>query len=106
MGREPLTRKQLGHGPYELFLGWRYLFRRRGGLGAPIATVLSLLGLVAGQLALFQWGQVKLGAALTVPSAIVLCFSASLNFFSMFTTVSIVSVALGVAALTVVLSVM
>jgi lipoprotein-releasing system permease protein len=106
MGREPLTRKVMGRGPYEVFLGWRYLFRRRGGLGAPVATVLSLLGLLAGQLALFQFSQVKLGALLTVPSAIVLCFSAALNFFSMFTTVSIVSVALGVAALTVVLSVM
>ena len=99
-------RPHIGRGPYELFLGWRYLFRRRAGLGAPIATALSLLGLLAGQLALFGFSQVRLGALLTVPSAIVLCFSAALNFFSIFTTVSIVSVALGVAALTVVLSVM
>jgi len=101
-----MSRGAMGRGPYEVFLGWRYLFRRRTGIGAPIATLLSLVGLVAGQLALFQFSQVKLGALLTVPSAIVLCFSASLSFFSMFTTVSIVSVALGVAALTVVLSVM
>ena len=90
---------------YELYLGWRYLFRRRRGRGALVATLLSLVGLLAGQVALFGLAQVKLGAALTVPSAIVLCFAASANFFSIFTTVSIVGVALGVAALTVVLSV-
>ena len=90
---------------YELFLGWRYLYRRRRGTAAAVATVLSFIGLVAGQLALFQFSQVRLGALLTVPSAIVFTFSLVLNFFSIFTTVSIVGVALGVAALTVVLSV-
>ena len=95
----------IGRGPYELFLGWRYLYRRRRGIGAPIATALSLLGLLAGQVALFGYDEVRLGALLTVPSAIVLCFASALNFFSIFTTVSIVGVALGVAVLTVVLSV-
>jgi lipoprotein-releasing system permease protein len=91
---------------YELFLGWRYLYRRRSGLAAPVAAVLGLTGLIAGQLALFHFSQVRLGALLTVPSAIVFCFALLANFFSIFTTVSIVGVSLGVAALTTVLSVM
>ncbi len=90
---------------YELFLGWRYLYRRRPSRAAAVTAALSLIGLIAGQLALFQFSQVKLGALLTVPSAIVFCFSLVLSFCSIFTTVSIVGVALGVAALTVVLSV-
>ncbi|MEO6954970.1 MAG: ABC transporter permease [Polyangia bacterium] len=91
---------------YELFLGWRYLYRRQAGRGAAIAAGGSFLGMVAGLVALFAFSQVKLGAALLVPSTIVFIFSAVLNFCSIFTTVSIVGVALGVAALTVVLSVM
>ncbi len=93
------------HVPYELFLGWRYLYQRRRSTAALVATLVSLFGFGAGQLALFVFGWVKVGALLTVPSAIVLCFALVLNFFSIFTTVSIVGVALGVAALTVVLSV-
>ncbi len=91
---------------YELFLGWRYLYRRRSGLAAPVATVLGLVGLFAGLVALFGFSQVRIGALLTVPSAIVFCFALLANFFSIFTTVSVVGVALGVAALTTVLSVM
>ena len=91
---------------YELFLGWRYLYRRQAGRGAAIAAGVSFAGMLAGLVALFAFSQVRLGAALLVPSTIVFIFSAVLNFCSIFTTVSIVGVALGVAALTVVLSVM
>jgi hypothetical protein len=62
---------------YELFLGWRYLYRRGYGPAAPIAAGLSFLGTVAGLVALFGYGEVRIGAILLVPSTIVFIFSRS-----------------------------
>jgi lipoprotein-releasing system permease protein len=92
-------------GRYETFIGWRYLYRRRRSPGIRLLTIVGLLLSVATQVALFGFGHVQLGAIFTIPTVLLFVVCALLNFFSVFTTVSIVGVILGVAALTVVLSV-
>jgi lipoprotein-releasing system permease protein len=65
-----------------------------------------LLGLtIATQVAFFVGHQTLLGAILTLPTTILLAVFLELNVFSVFTTVSMIGVMLGVAALVVVSSV-
>jgi lipoprotein-releasing system permease protein len=90
---------------YEAFVGWRYLYRGRSSRAVPVLTLLFLLCAVATQVAFFGFHRAQLGAILTVPTVLLFLVFLLLNFFSVFTTVSIVGVILGVAALTVVLSV-
>ncbi|HZS36811.1 MAG TPA: ABC transporter permease [Polyangia bacterium] len=89
----------------EAFVAWRYLYRRRHSRAVMIVTLVALLSLIATQVAFFAFGQAQVGAILTIPTALVFVVFLLLNFFSVFTTVSIIGVILGVAALTVVLSV-
>src|SRR5262249_17873190 len=53
----------------------------------------------------FGLGQLTLGAVLTLPTVLLFIVFLLLNFFSVFTTVSVIGVMLGVAALVVVSSV-
>jgi lipoprotein-releasing system permease protein len=89
----------------ESFIAWRYLYRRRRSRAVTWMTALSLLALVAVQVGFFAFGWAQLGAIATIPSVLLFVVFLLLNFFSVFTTVSIIGVVLGVAALSVVLSV-
>src|SRR4029450_7087779 len=89
----------------EIFVAWRYLHRRRSSTVVRALTLFFLVALVATEVAVFRYGHVSLGALLTLPLAIPFCFFLLLNVFSVLTTVSIFGVILGVAALTVVMSV-
>jgi len=89
----------------DAFIAWRYLYRRkksRAVLGMTLATLLVVVGV---QVAFFRFGYANVGAALTVPTVLAFFVFLLLNFFSVFTTVSMVGVVVGVAALSVVLSV-
>lgn len=95
----------------ERFIGWRYLFRRRRS--RPVLLITLLLGALGILFpTLFLFGHFAAGsllqAGLAVLSAITLMAFATflfLNFFSVFTTISITGVFFGVATLVVVLSV-
>ncbi len=94
----------------ETFLGWRYLFRSKRSPSIIAATV--ALGVAAAVL-LFVFLKVRvddnfthgLVAAAAVISLLLFSTFLFLNFFSVFTTISMTGVFWGVAALTVVLSV-
>lgn len=87
------------------FIAFRYLYRKRRGKWALALTLMSLLAAVAVQVAFFKFGYANIGAALTVPTVILFVLFLLLNFFSVFTTVSMIGVVLGVTALSVALSV-
>ncbi len=91
---------------YELSMGWRYLYAGRRNktmiLLAAISAVIALAGLVV---ALTSDGHSPLAVLLLVPGMILTVVFGMLAFFSVFTSVSILGVVLGVAALTIVLSV-
>jgi len=89
----------------ETFVAWRYLYRRRRSRAVIGMTALSLALLTAVLLAFFVFHLPQVGAIGTIPSVLLFVVFLLLNFFSVFTTVSIIGVVLGVAALTVVLSV-
>jgi len=95
----------MGPGYSEGFIAWRYLYRRRASRTVLWLTLGFLVAAVATQVAFFVFGQAQVGAILTIPTALLFIVFLLLNFFSVFTTVSIIGVILGVAALTVVLSV-
>lgn len=92
---------------YEPFIAWRYLYRRRQSQTVRTLTLwLLALTLLAHGAALFAHAQLQMiGTALAVPSLLSFLFVLLLNFFSGFTTVSIIGVTIGVQALMVVLSV-
>lgn len=96
---------------YELFIGWRYLFRRRTSRAVRVATaILGVEALVVGLLfVLVKWpaGSVVPGVLAFFLGQSLLFFTvvAFLNFFSVFTAISMGGVAFGVAALTVTMSV-
>lgn len=92
---------------YEPFIAWRYLYRRRPTpMVARLTWWLLALTLAAYGAALFGHAQLQLvGVALALPSLLVFLFMLLLNFFSGFTTVSIIGVTIGVQALMVVLAV-
>src|SRR5579871_1347267 len=95
----------------ETFVGWRYLFRQRRSPSVIAATALAGVA-AAVQLSLFLFkqfppdsvapGMLAIGGVLCL---LLFCTFLFLNFFSVFTTISMTGVFWGVAALTVVLSV-
>jgi lipoprotein-releasing system permease protein len=89
----------------DAFIALRYLYRRRHSKVVLFMTIASFLFAVAVQVAFFKFGYANLGASLTVPSVLLFLLFLLLNFFSVFTTVSMVGVVLGVTALSVALSV-
>jgi lipoprotein-releasing system permease protein len=90
---------------HEAFIAWRYLYRRRHSRAVLLLTFIALLAMIGVQVAFFGYGMANVGALLTIPTVILFVVFLLLNIFSVFTTVSIIGVILGVAALTVVLSV-
>lgn len=96
---------------YQSFVGWRYLFRRRASRSVRIAT--AALGVEAIVLALLfllvQWpaGSILPGVLAFFLGQALLFFTVVvfLNFFSVFTAISMGGVAFGVAALVVTMSV-
>jgi lipoprotein-releasing system permease protein len=90
---------------HESFLAWRYLYRRRHSRTVLAFTFVFLVAAIATQVAFFGFGHAQIGAFLTIPTTLLFIVFLLLNFFSVFTTVSIIGVILGVAALSVVLSV-
>jgi lipoprotein-releasing system permease protein len=92
---------------YETFIAWRYLYRRRRGSTLAIVTAVLFAVAVAAHLGVFfTHGDAQvIATALSQPATLVFLFLLMLNFFSGFTTVSIIGVAIGVQALITVLSV-
>ena len=91
---------------YELRIGWRYLYRGKGSRRARIGLAASLLVTAIGAIAFFTSGGASgIGVVALGAGMIATVLFALLNLFSVFTTVSVLGVVLGVAALTVVLSV-
>ncbi len=91
---------------YELRIGWRYLYRGHSSSRARLGLVISLLVTALGAAVVAATGGASgLGVIVLGAGMIGSVFFALLNFFSVFTTVSVFGVVLGVAALTVVLSV-
>jgi lipoprotein-releasing system permease protein len=92
---------------YEPFIAWRYLYlRRHGATVATLTLALAALTALAHAAAFFGHHQVQLvGTALALPTLLMTLFCLLLNFFSGFTTVSIIGVTIGVQALMVVLAV-
>ncbi|HJZ88048.1 MAG TPA: ABC transporter permease [Polyangia bacterium] len=102
--------------PVETFIGWRYLFRRDHGRWIWLAFALAIAAFVASGLAFLHLSgpAAHLGPGAAAPVApvvgiilsglaIVVC--GLLLFFSVFTTVSVTGVMIGVSALLVVLGV-
>ncbi len=88
----------------EQFIGWRYLFWRRGS--ALVRNLTIVFGSVlVGSLILFLLTHRAYYAFSSVFSLIFFVAYAALNFFSVFSTISMLGVLLGVAALVVVSSV-
>lgn len=90
---------------HEGFLAWRYLYRRRHSRTVLLLTLFFFAASVATEVAFFHYGHAQVGAIFTIPTVLLFITFLLLNVFSVFTTVSIIGVILGVAALTVVLSV-
>jgi lipoprotein-releasing system permease protein len=91
---------------YELNIGWRYLYGgkrdRHMAIGALISVVVAIAGLV---LAATSSGSSPEGVVTLVIGLLGVAVFGMLTFFSVFTSVSVLGVVLGVAALTVVMSV-
>jgi lipoprotein-releasing system permease protein len=91
--------------PYELRIGWRYLYSGRRDrfmlVGAGVSAAISLAGLA---LMLISHGS-AIGVLAMVLGMISAMVFGLLALFTVFTSVSVLGVALGVAALTIVLAV-
>jgi lipoprotein-releasing system permease protein len=91
---------------YELRIGWRYLYRGAGARKHAIGLLVSLLVAVAGGALFFATeGSSGIGVIGLASGMLAAVLFALLYVFSVFTTVSVLGVVFGVAALTVVLSV-
>jgi len=91
---------------YELRIGWRYLYRGLGARSHAIGLVVSLLvAATGGALFLATGGGSGLGVIALAAGMFGSVVFALLYVFSVFTTVSVLGVVFGVAAMTVVLSV-
>lgn len=92
--------------PYELRVGWRYLYggRRDPAMlrAAGIAAVIALVGLA---ILLVTGGAASFGVLALVIGMLAAAVLLLLGIFTVFTSVSVLGVALGVAALVVVLAV-
>ncbi|MBI5478433.1 MAG: ABC transporter permease [Deltaproteobacteria bacterium] len=90
---------------YEVFVAWRYLYAPKRSVPLMIIGATGLAGLVTALVLVLGTNRVDaLSVTLTVAS-VLLCLMALLNFFSVFSTVAISGMALGVGVLTVVLSI-
>ncbi len=91
---------------YEFRIGWRYLYRGVGSRKLAIGLVVSaLVGLVGGVLFFASDGSSGVGLLALAAGMLFTAVFSLLYVFSVFTTVSVLGVVFGVAALTVVLSV-
>jgi lipoprotein-releasing system permease protein len=91
--------------PYELRLGWRYLYGGKRDRSALIGAGLSLL-LIGVGIGITAEGTAKgLGVMAIVLGMLMFAVFGLLSTFSVFTSVSVLGVVFGVAALTVVLAV-
>jgi len=91
---------------YETLIGWRYVYRGRSSSRAKLGVVSGVLLTVLG-LALYlgSGGSSATGVFTLAGGMLVTLVSTLLYYLSVFTTVSLLGVILGVAALTVVLAV-
>lgn len=91
---------------YEFRIGWRYLYRRtrsrRSSLGLLIALAVAAIGI--GTMVATD-GHSGLAVVALIGGVLAATIFLLLRFFSVFTTVSVLGVVLGVAALTIVLAV-
>jgi lipoprotein-releasing system permease protein len=101
---------------YEWFVAWRYLYSPRR---SPPLIVVGAVGLACLGVALYfilgtpptgtpgaaGHGRINLGTVVLVVVGVFCCFIALLNFFSVFSTVAVTGLGLGVGVLTVVLSI-
>jgi lipoprotein-releasing system permease protein len=91
---------------YEWGIGWRYLYRGTGSRRSAVGFGLSVLAtLVAGAIFLLSGGESGLALIGLTGGMIATVSFALLYVFSVFTTVAVLGVVLGVAALTAVLAV-
>ncbi|HTE51105.1 MAG TPA: ABC transporter permease [Kofleriaceae bacterium] len=91
---------------YETRIGWRYLYRGRGAHKHGVGLVASLILAAVGAVLFFTTsGSSGLGVVALAGGMLGTILFALLYIFSVFTTVSVLGVVFGVAALTVVLSV-
>src|SRR5687768_6095072 len=91
---------------YELRIGWRYLYRGTGARKHRVGLVGSLLLVGVGTALLLSSGGASGVGVVTLAGGLLgLVLFALLYVLSVFTTVSVLGVVFGVAALTVVLSV-
>jgi lipoprotein-releasing system permease protein len=91
---------------YELRIGWRYLYRGIGARKHAVGLAISLLIAVVGGVLFFaSGGSSGIGVIGLAGGMFATVLFALLYVFSVFTTVSVLGVVFGVAALTVVLSV-
>jgi len=91
---------------YELWIGWRYLYGGKRdkamAIGAAVSAAVALVGLVV---VLTSGGANPIGVITLVVGMIFAAVMGLLAVFSVFTSVSVLGVVLGVAALTIVLAV-
>jgi lipoprotein-releasing system permease protein len=90
---------------YELFVGWRYLYKRRRSKGLLLAFVICALIFGAGIALFFSTPLKALGANLMLVGMLGMATTSMLSIFSTFTAVSIMGVSIGVSILIWVLSV-
>ncbi len=91
---------------YEFGIGWRYVYRGDRSRRATIGLVVSLIAIAISLYLLFtSGGSSPVGVATLSIGLLAAVLFTLLEFFSVFTTVSVLGVVLGVAALTVVLAV-
>ncbi|HEY6036391.1 MAG TPA: ABC transporter permease [Kofleriaceae bacterium] len=92
--------------PYELRIGWRYLYSGQHDRGMLIAAIASAAVGVAGLIVMLtSHGGSPAGVLMLVLGMISAAVCTLLAVFSVFTSVSVLGVVLGVAALTIVLAV-
>lgn len=92
--------------PYELFVGWRYLFLRRHSKAVWLTFAIAAVTCATGIGLFFVVGQAKvLAAFLMLLGALGMATAGLLAFFSTFTAISMLGVAIGVSILLWVLSV-
>jgi len=91
---------------YEVKIGWRYLYGGKRDKLMQLFALVGLGGIVAGIVTLFlSHGANPIGVLILVLSMIWVAVSCLFSVFSVFTSVSVLGVVFGVAALTVVLAV-
>ncbi|MFH0899124.1 MAG: ABC transporter permease [Pseudomonadota bacterium] len=92
--------------PYESLIGWRFLYRGRSSPVVTIGLVLCIVGAVGAGAWFFLGGRPSpVGVAILVAGALGSITFGLLMLFRVFSTVSVLGVILGVAALTAVLAV-